>query len=87
VPYVHLCEWALLMDFFEAGFRGLPWRVSADVAAVGDDLASEIREAFALIDEVAQPTPAGVAALADFREMFAKAQARWRRIRPGRALN
>jgi hypothetical protein len=87
VPYVHLYEWALLMDFFEADFRGLPWRVSADVAAVGDDLASEIREAFVLIDEIAQPTPAGVVALADFREMFAKAQARWRRIRPGRAEN
>jgi hypothetical protein len=85
VPYVHLYEWALLMDFFEAGFRGLPWRVSADVAAVGDDLAAEIREAFALIDEVAQPTPAGVAALDDFREMFARAQARWRRLRPGGA--
>jgi hypothetical protein len=82
VPYVHLYEWALLMDFFEAGFRALPWRVSADVAAVGDDLAAEIREAFALIDEVARPTPAGVAALDDFREMFARALARWRRLRP-----
>jgi hypothetical protein len=82
VPYVHLYEWALLMDFFEAGFQGLPWRVSADVAAVGDDLAAEIREAFALIDEVAQPTPTGVAALDDFREMFARANARWRRLRP-----
>jgi hypothetical protein len=49
VPYVHLYERALLTDFFEAGFRGLPWRVSADVAAIGDDLAAEIREAFALI--------------------------------------
>ena len=84
VPYVHLYEWALLMDFFEARFRGLPWRVSADVAAVGDDLAAEIREAFDLIDEVAMPTSAGVAALDDFREMFAGAQTRWRRLRPGR---
>jgi hypothetical protein len=83
VPYVHLYEWTLLMDFFEAGFRRLPWRVSADVAALGDDLAAEIREAFALIDEVAQPTSAGVAALADFRDMFARAQTRWRQLRPG----
>jgi hypothetical protein len=82
VPYVHLYEWALLMDFFEAGFRGLPWRVSADVAAVGDDLAAEIREAFALIDEVAQLTVAGVAALGDFHELFGRAAARWRRLRP-----
>ncbi|HYV37323.1 MAG TPA: hypothetical protein VE988_16565 [Gemmataceae bacterium] len=86
VPYVHLYEWILLMDFFEAGFWGLPWVVAADVAAVGDDLATEICEAFALIDEVALPTPAGVAALVDFREMFAMAQARWRRLRPGGAI-
>jgi hypothetical protein len=83
VPYVHLYEWDLLMDSLEAGFRGLPWRVCADAAAVGDDLAAEIREAFTLIDEVAQPTSAGVVALDDFREMSAKARARWRRLRQG----
>jgi hypothetical protein len=85
VPYVHLYEWALLMDFFEADFRGLPWQVPASAATVGDDLAAEIREAFALIDEVAQLTPAGVAALNEFREMFAKARARWRGLCPGAA--
>jgi hypothetical protein len=85
VPYVHLYEWALLMDFCEAGFRGLPWRVSADVAAVGDDVAAEIREAFALIGEVAQLTLAGVAALNDLHELFVRAEARWRRLRPHRA--
>src|SRR5262249_45158405 len=50
VPYVHLYEWALLMDFRQAGFQGLPWRVPPDVAALGDDLEAEIMEAFALID-------------------------------------
>jgi hypothetical protein len=88
VPYVHLYEWALLMDFFEAGFRGLPWRVSADVAAAGDDFAAEIQEAFALIDEVAELTPAGAAALHDFHELFGRAEARWRRLRPrGACMN
>src|SRR5262249_12900717 len=42
LPYVHLYEWALLMDFWEAGFHGLPWRVPADAAEVGEDLAAEI---------------------------------------------
>jgi hypothetical protein len=42
VPYVHLYEWALLMDFWEAGSRGLPWRVPGAVGAVGEDLAAEI---------------------------------------------
>ena len=77
----HLYEWALLMDFWEGGFHGLPWSVPADVAAVGEDLAAEIEEAFVLIDARAQLTPVGVAALDHFRELFAQAQARWRLIR------
>jgi hypothetical protein len=83
VPYVHLYEWALLMDFWEAGFRGLPWRVPGAVGAVGEDLAAEIGEAFALIQERARLTPEGVAALGHFRELFARALARWRLLRPG----
>ena len=82
VPYVHLYEWALLMDFWDAGFQGLPWGVTADVTSVGEDLAAEIREAFALIENRAQLTPAGEAALDHFREFFAAAQARWRTRRP-----
>jgi hypothetical protein len=81
VPYVHLYEWALLMDFWEGGFHGLPWSVPADVVAVGEDLSAEIEEAFVLIDARAQLTPVGVAALCHFRELFAQAQARWRLIR------
>jgi hypothetical protein len=81
VPYVHLYEWALLMDFWEGGFHGLPWNVPADVVAVGEDLAAEITEAFALIDSHAQLTPVGVAAVTHFRELFAQAQARWRALR------
>src|SRR5262249_48278630 len=82
VPYVHLYEWALLMDFRDAGFRGLPWRVPSDVDAVGEDLAAEIRESFALIQEHARLTPVGVAALGHFRDLFARALARWRSARP-----
>jgi hypothetical protein len=86
IPYVHLYEWALLMDFAEAGFRGLPWRVSTDMVAVGEDLAAEIEESFALIQEHAQLTPLGEAALLHFRELFALAQTRWRSVRSQRSL-
>jgi hypothetical protein len=81
IPYVHLYEWALLMDFWDAGFRGLPWRVSGDMGALGDDLAAEIEEAFALIEGRACLTPLGVAALGHFRELFAQALTRWRSVR------
>src|SRR5207249_931724 len=87
VPYVHLYEWALLMDFWDAGFRGLPWDATAGVAAAGDDLAAEIREAFALIEERADLTPAGAAALAHFHEFFDRAEARWCALRRRRSLH
>jgi hypothetical protein len=78
---VHLYEWALLMDFWEAGFRGLPWPVPAGATAVGDDLAAEIKEAFALIRDQAKLTPLGQMALRHFRELYAMALARWRFVR------
>jgi hypothetical protein len=81
VPYVHLYEWALLMDFWEGGFRGLPWPAPAGAAAVGDDLAAEVREAFALIRDRAKLTPLGETALRHFRELFGVALARWRFVR------
>jgi hypothetical protein len=81
VPYVHLYEWALLMDFWEAGFRGLPWPAPAGAAAVGDDLAAEIKEAFALIRDRAKLTRLGELALRHFRELYALALARWRYVR------
>jgi hypothetical protein len=81
IPYVHLYEWTLLMDFWERRFRNLPWRVAVDVDAVGEDLAAEIEEAFALIEEYAQLTHLGLAALLHFRRLYALAQARWRSVR------
>ncbi|HEX4591266.1 MAG TPA: hypothetical protein VH120_15120, partial [Gemmataceae bacterium] len=81
VPYVHLYEWALLMDFWEAGFRGLPWPAPAGAAAVGDDVAAEIKEAFALIRDRAKLTPLGETALRHFKDLYALALARWRFVR------
>jgi len=81
VPYVHLYEWALLMDFWEAEFRGLPWPAPTGAAAVGDDLAAEIKEAFGLIRAWAKLTSFGEIALRHFRELYALALARWRFVR------
>jgi hypothetical protein len=83
VPYVHLYEFALFMDFWQAGFRGLPWDVG-DAAALGDDLSAEIAEAFTLIDEWARLTPLGEVALAHFRDLFVAAQKRWQALRASR---
>jgi hypothetical protein len=82
LPYVHLYEWTLLMDFWQAGFAGLPWQVDGDVAAAGEDLAAEIREAFALIEAHAVLTPLGEAALRHFRALYARLLARWQSLRP-----
>jgi hypothetical protein len=82
LPFVHLYEWTLLMDFWQSHFAGLPWRVDADVTTVGEDLAAEIKEAFALIEAHAALTPLGEAALRHFRALYARLLARWHSFRP-----
>jgi hypothetical protein len=81
IPYVHLYEWALLMDVWQAGFRGLPWRAPANWPDVGEELAAEIREALTLIREQARLTVEGAAALGRLCELFRRARARWRSVR------
>jgi hypothetical protein len=81
VPYVHLYEWALFMDFWQAGFATLPWSVLGDAIAVGEDLEAEIAEAFALIREVAHLTPIGEVAVSYFQELFDQMRVRWRSLR------
>jgi hypothetical protein len=75
-----LYEWALLMDFCEADFHGLPWQITDGAAAVGNDFAAELEESFDLIDEWADLTPIGVAAEDHFHELFDKANVRWRSL-------
>jgi hypothetical protein len=81
VPYVHLYEWELLMDFFESNFRGLPWRIEGGTAAIGDDLAAEIEESFDHLDHWADLTPTGVKAVDHFHALFEKSKHRWRTMR------
>jgi hypothetical protein len=79
IPYVHLFEWWLLMMFYEASFRGLPWRVREDAVAVGEDLCAEIAESFDLIAQHVQLTATGRAVVWRLRELVAEADAHWRR--------
>jgi hypothetical protein len=81
IPYTHLYEWTVLMDFWEGGFRGLPWSVPPQALAVGEALEAEIVEAFALIEDRAQLTSLGGAALRHFRHLFSLVQGRWRALR------
>jgi hypothetical protein len=82
VPYVHLYEWWLLIHFCERGFSGLPWRMTLDPQAVGQDLRDEIAESFELIDAHARLTLAGQAVMSHLRRLAAEAATRWRRL-PG----
>ncbi|MBI3465165.1 MAG: hypothetical protein HY000_19235 [Planctomycetes bacterium] len=81
IPYVHLYEWTLLMDFIERRFGGLPWKVGEDPVPVGDDLQAEIEESFDLIARCARLTLLGNAALSHFRKLFLLTAARWRGVR------
>ncbi len=80
VPYVHLYEWALLMDFMVRRFSGLPWSVGDGAVTFGDELSAEIAEAFDLIGRHARLTTLGKAALAHLRRLAALTSARWQRV-------
>lgn len=81
LPYVHLYEWVLLMDFLERQFRGFSWTIDGDPLAFGVDLQQEIEESFDLIATSARLTPAGRDAIAHFRELFQAVRSRWRGLR------
>jgi hypothetical protein len=77
IPYTHFYEWALLLDFAENDFAGLPWPIDQDWIAFGDDLAAEIDEAFERIGDQARLTPAGEAVLRHLHQLHEELQARW----------
>ena len=77
VPYTHLYELALLVEFVRNDFRGLEWSAAEDVNQIGEDLQQEIDDAFALIDEFADLTAFGESVLEHLRRQFAHLQAKW----------
>lgn len=80
VPYVHLYELVVLLDFFNGDFAGLPWRCDRDAAEqLGADVLAEIDESFDLLAHEARLTRLGAAAVAHFRCLTAEAKRQWNR--------
>jgi len=88
VPYTHLYEWILLMDFLEGNFAALPWEFATDPVEFGNDIVQEIVEAFERIERESRLTPCGRAAVTHLQSLANQADARWRSLRRrGRPLN
>jgi hypothetical protein len=77
IPYVHLYELALLTDFVDHDFAGLPWSVCEDATELGEDIVAEIAEAFERIDGQVRLTALGACAVCHFRKLFTGAVERW----------
>jgi hypothetical protein len=81
VPYTHLYEWTLLMDFLEGRFSALPWEIADDPIDFGDDIHQEIVEAFERIERESRLTPCGRVAVARLHSLCSEAQVRWQALR------
>lgn len=64
ISYTHLYEWSLLAAAVENDFADIPWIIHDDPIAFGEDLRSEIEEAFDRIHDEVRPTECGHAVLA-----------------------
>lgn len=82
IPYVHLFEWWLLIEFRRANFAGLPWQNFEAPQEIGEDIRSEIEESFDLLDSHARPTLTGRAVIDRMRELVEEAESQWREISP-----
>jgi hypothetical protein len=80
IPYTHLYEWILIIEFLEGGFTGLPWTIDDDPFAFGEDIRAEIEEAFDRIDRDVALSAAGTFALARLHELYSGFLERWRGI-------
>jgi hypothetical protein len=81
VPYTHLYEWTLLMDFQKGRFAALPWEIADDPVEFGDDVHQEIVEAFERIERESRLTPCGNAVVARLHSLCSEAQVRWQSLR------
>jgi hypothetical protein len=81
VPYTHLYEWTLLMDFLEGGFAALPWEIDDDPLEFGEDIHQEIVEAFERIETESKLTPCGQSVVARLHSLCSEARVRWQMIR------
>ena len=81
VPYTHLYEWVLMIEFLERGFSALAWTIEEDPVTFADDIRAEIEEAFDLIDQEASISAAGRVAVARLHDLYVDVLERWRRVR------
>ena len=86
IPYTHLYEWVLMIDFLEGNFSGLPWRIDEDPFAFAEDVRAEIEEAFDRIARDVTLSAAGELVMARLHELYAAVLERWRGVgaRPGK---
>jgi hypothetical protein len=77
-------EWWLLMLFYEHDFAGLPWSMSDDSYAIGEEVRAEIAESFEWIDQFARVTITGRFVLARMQELVAEADSHWQTLFGGR---
>ncbi len=81
IPYVHLYEWTMLMDFCVAGLGHLPWEVNEDPIAFGDSIQEDIKESLVLIRDSAHLTSAGESLLARMIGLIQLASQQWNELR------
>jgi hypothetical protein len=81
IPYTHLYEWVLLTRALEKRFSALPWTISDDPIALGDEIHLEIEEAFDRIGQEVEPTACGHAVLARLWALSKEVLVRWQRAR------
>jgi len=81
IPYVHLYEWDLLMDAYEAGIHLLPWVNTEDPVEFVDEIRAEIADGFELISKYAELTTVGKAALQQQERLYRDCKRRWGKLR------
>lgn len=81
IPFTHLYEWILMIEFLEGGCSALPWTIADDPFVFADDIRAEVAEAFDLIDREASVSAAGRVAVARLHDLYLEVLERWRRVR------
>lgn len=79
IPYTHLYEWVLLTRAMAKGFPALPWTISDDPIALGNDMHREIEEAFDRMGREVALTECGHAVLGRLWALSKEALVRWQR--------
>src|SRR5262249_24911365 len=80
IPYTHLYEWVLMIEFLEGGFSALPWTICEDPVEHVEEIRAEIQETF---DRIARSVPlsdAGRSVIARLRRLYSDVLARSKQV-------